>query len=123
MGSDDSSSLPMQPIRDCAADFRTGIFLDEMASLDGDFGLMGPLATEFALRPDQNGAGIGIDEQLRDVVLRHPVCIGAHQLYDRRWRPVDRALAGPGARRPAILARLGKGSPILLHLARLQLTQ
>src|SRR5260370_40982232 len=111
------------PGGDCPADLRTRIFLDEMASLDGDFGLMEPFATEFALSSYEDRARSGIDEQLWDIVLRHPVGIGAHQPYDRRRRPIDRDLAGPGERRPPVLARLGKGAPILLHLARLQLAQ
>src|SRR5260370_3649438 len=83
------------PGGDCPADLRTRIFLDEMASLDGDFGLMEPFATEFALSSYEDRAGIGIDKQLWDIVLRHPLGIGGHHLYDRPRRPVHRELAGP----------------------------
>src|SRR5260370_8015239 len=83
------------PGGDCPADLRTRIFLDEMASLDGDFGLMEPFATEFALSSYEDRPRIGIDEQLWDIVLRHPVGIAAHHPYYPPTRPIYRDPACP----------------------------
>src|SRR4051812_42699124 len=71
-----SDGLRLQPGRHRLADRRPGIFLDEMRARNGDLGLVFPAAAEVTQRADQDGAGIGADEQFWHVVLRHPARIG-----------------------------------------------
>ena len=90
--------------------------LDELrARLDKD-----PSAAEFALRADQDCARLGVDKELGDVVLGHPVGVGPDPLDNRKRLSVDRDLARPGERRPPVLPRVRKGTPVLGHLGRLQ---
>jgi hypothetical protein len=42
------------------ADLRARIFVDQMAAGDGELGLVGPVAAEFALSSDQDRAGFGM---------------------------------------------------------------
>src|ERR1700739_3234568 len=107
-----SSCAPRAPGSNGPGAFRPGILLDEMAARHGHFRLIAPAAAELALVSDQNGAGIGIDELFRDVVLSHPTGIGGTQLGNRGGLPVDRDLARPGQGRPAILPRARKGMPV-----------
>ncbi len=57
------------PIGNGLANFIRGIFLDKMVACDSYFGLIGPTATEFSLRPNQNRTRFCIDEQLGHVAI------------------------------------------------------
>jgi len=49
-----------EPGRDRPAHLRARIFLDQRAAGDGELGLVGPVAKEFALSSDQDRAGFGM---------------------------------------------------------------
>ena len=53
------------PVRYGFPDLLRRIFLQKVIACDRDFGLVGPGAAEFSLRPDKNCSRIGIDKQLR----------------------------------------------------------
>src|SRR3954452_24808585 len=108
------------PIRYRPADHRPGVFLDEMRARHGDFGLVFPASAKFSRRADQNGAGFGIDEQLWNLVLRHPLRIVRGYLHDIRWFASYRNLPRPGQRRPAVFA-LEIRPAIFRHLSLAQL--
>ena len=54
------------PVPEGGADFVGRIFLDEVVAGDGDLGYVRPATHEVALAADEDGAGVGIDEKLRD---------------------------------------------------------
>ena len=91
-----------------------------MAAGDCNFVLVAPSPAELALRSDQDGSGIAIDEQFGDVVLGHPIGVGGHQLDHGGGFAVDWDFARPGQGRPAMLARLCEGTPIFGHLGRVE---
>src|SRR5438105_14127297 len=88
-----------------------------MAAFDGYFGLVTPLSAELARRPGQDRTGLGIDEQLRDLVLRDPLGIGVDKRRDIRRLAVDRDLARPGQGRTAVVARPERPA-VFLHFGR-----
>src|SRR5580704_17841555 len=110
------------PFGDRAADLGSRILLDEMAAADRDLRLVMPAAAEFARRPGQDRTRLGVDKQLRHLVLRHPFGIGGDQGDDICRLAVDRDLARPGEGRPALFAGWER-PPVFGHLGRLQLAQ
>src|ERR1700733_77141 len=68
-----SDRVCLDPVGHRTADRRPGILLDEMRAGYGDFGLVFPVSAKIPGRTDQNSAGLGIDEQFGDSVLRHPL--------------------------------------------------
>ena len=54
-----------------------------MQALHGDLGLVAPGAADFALAPDQDRAGLGVDEQLRHVRRREDFGKVARVVYNR----------------------------------------
>ena len=118
-----SGCSPREPGSNRLADLRPGIFLDEVTAGHGYFRLIAPAAAEFTLVSDQNGAGIGIDKQLRDVILSHPTGVSGGQLGDRRGLPVDRDFARPGQGRPAILPGAREGTPVFRHFRGFEASQ
>ena len=80
-----------------------------------DLGLILPASAEFPGRPDQDGAGLGVDEQLWDVVRGHPLRIIRRYLHHIGRRAFDRNLPRPGQGRPTVL-RLQKRAAIFGHL-------
>src|SRR3546814_12323520 len=73
-------------------------------------GLVFPAPAEFALRADQDGAGIGVDEKFRDAGRVHPVGIGLCDLDHLGGFAIKRDLAWPAQRGAAVFARLLEGS-------------
>src|SRR4051794_34709571 len=88
-----------------------------MQAGDGHLGLIGPRATELALRANEDGAGVGVDEELRDTSGRGEVVrVFADDLDDLGWLAFDRDLAGPGQGWSTFFTRAGERAPILIHL-------
>ena len=89
------------PGGDRAADLGPGILLDEMAAADGDFALVMPASAEFTRSAGQDRARLGVDEQLRDLVLRHPFGIGGDHRHNSAGSPstgISRGQARVGQR-------------------------
>src|SRR5438874_9487130 len=63
------SLQPADEVGDRLPDGVAGIFLDEMQPGHGDLGLVRPRATDLPLLADQDGARLGVDEELRGRVL------------------------------------------------------
>src|SRR3990167_4551335 len=80
------------PFGDRLADLMGTVLLDEVAALHRHLRLILPAPAEFALRARQDGARVGIDEELRQVVRGHPVRIGPDDVH-HVFRP--RAQAAP----------------------------
>src|SRR5690606_40770655 len=76
------------------------------------------LPAEFALGADQDGAGFGIDEELRHLVPGHPARIVCGNLDDIGRLAAERNLTWPGERRTPVLARFAERAPIDVHLLR-----
>src|SRR5205814_1817363 len=62
----------LHPVGHRPADRRPGIFLDEMRARDRDFGLVFPTSAKIPDSTDQDGAGLGVDEQFWNVGLGQP---------------------------------------------------
>src|ERR1700753_1349948 len=84
------------PLSDGSADIGSGIFLDEMTSGDRDFGLVFPASAEFAQLTCQNCTGFGVYEQLRQVIVRHPIGVAVCDGDDVSGRTGNRDLTRPG---------------------------
>src|SRR6266851_5580474 len=65
----------LHPVGHRPADRRPGIFLDEMRARDGDFGLVFPASAKIPDSTDQDGAGLGVDEQFWNIALGQPLRI------------------------------------------------
>src|SRR5215472_5396454 len=91
------------PGGDGLADLGSGIFLQEMAAANRYLVLVRPAPTEFALGADEDRAGIGIDEEFRDLRCGEPAGIVVDECRDRGRLAVDRDLARPGEGRPTVL--------------------
>jgi hypothetical protein len=78
--------------------------LDEVRARHGHFSLVFPAPAELPDRAGQDRTGLGIDEQLRQAVLRHPFRIVRRDRHDIGGFARDRNLPRPGQRRPAVLA-------------------
>src|SRR5262249_5471336 len=91
---------------------------------DLDLGLVRPAPAELALRSDQDGAGLRVDEELGDIGgPREPVGVALHDLDDVRGLAFDRDLPRPGERRPATLARLRGRPPVDVDLLLFELPE
>src|SRR5260370_22712573 len=66
------------PMRNRAADCRTGILLDEMHSGHRNLGLVLPAAAELTHGSDQDCAGVSVHEQLWNLALRKPFAVSPH---------------------------------------------
>ncbi len=105
-------------------DLCSGVLLDEVNAGDGDLGLVGPCAAELALSSGQDGARLGIDEQLGDVRRRgEPFGVVGADGVDIGGLSADRDLPWPHQHREAILAGCRERSAVLVHLLVAQLSQ
>src|ERR1700738_4956220 len=96
--------MGFHPFGNRLADRRAGILLDEMRSGDRHFGLVLETPAKLPDSSDQDRTWLGIDEQLWNLVLRHPLRIVGYDLHHVRGLARDRDLARPGQRRPAVLS-------------------
>src|SRR5882762_3060563 len=67
-----SDRMGLHPCRHRPADRGTGILLDKMRARYRHLGLVFPAAAEIPDGPDQDRAGLGVDEKLWQLVLGHP---------------------------------------------------
>src|SRR5579871_2221392 len=109
-----SERMSFHPTRDRLADGGSRILLDEMRPRYRDLGLVLPAAAELPDRPDQDGAGLGIDEKLWDVVLAHPLRVIGGDGDDIGRFARNRDLPRPGQRRPTVVA-VEEGFAIFRH--------
>src|SRR5579871_304158 len=106
--------MRLHPACDRLADRRARILLDEMRPWYGDLGLVLPATAELPDRSDQDGAGLGIDEELWDVVRAHPPRVVGGDGDDIGRFARNRDLPRPGQRWPTIFA-LEEGFAVLAH--------
>src|SRR5262245_42592647 len=104
------------PPGDRPADLVRRILLDEVAALHGDLRLVRPAAAELPLRTDENGARVGVHEELRHRRRGQPRTVCLDDCHHIRRLAVDGDLPRPRERRTPALARLMEGPPIHRHL-------
>ena len=88
-------SEAFQPLSDRLADFGRRVFLNEMKSWDRDFRLIGPTSAELSLGTNQNGSGLGVDEQLGDGAAGHPLRVSLNLFHHMGRLPRNGDLTGP----------------------------
>ena len=81
-----------------------------MQAGDGDLLLMGEGAREFALRPGQDHAGIGVNEQLGYIRFRQESRVFRDDGVDIGRLPIDGDFPRPGQRRATGFAALPVGA-------------
>src|SRR5262245_240885 len=106
----------VEPAADRLADLVRRVLLHEMAALHGDLRLVRPAAAELPLRTDQDGARLGVHEELRHRCRRQPLPVCLDDGHHVGRLAVDRYLPRPRERRTPALARLAEGPPIHRHL-------
>ena len=103
-----------EPSRDGLADLGRRVFLNEVRTGDGDFGLIRPASTELTLRPRQDRSGFRIDEKLWNGARGHPFCVAIHQFDHVGGFAVDGDLPRPVQGRLAIVG-CSEGRSVVFH--------
>src|SRR5260370_21504017 len=97
-----SCRVGSDPMRNRAADCRTGILLDEMHSGHRNLGLVLPAAAELTHGSDQDCAGVSVHEQLWNLALRKPFAVSPHDGSHIGGLPANRNLPRPRTGWPAV---------------------
>src|SRR5262245_50703084 len=105
------------PARDRLADLVRRVLLHEMAALYGDLRLVRPAAAELPLRTDEDGARVGVHEELRQRRSGQPLPVCLDDGHHVGRLAVDRNLPRPRERRTPALARLAVRPPVHRHLS------
>src|SRR5258708_30747613 len=105
------------PVGYGGADLVRRVLLDEVVAGDSDFGLVGPGAAELPLAAGEDGAGLSVDEQLRDGTAGgKPFGVTGDDCGYLGRLVIDGDLAGPGQGRPAGLPADEGRPPRDIHL-------
>src|SRR5581483_4400913 len=119
-GEPESLSEGLHERPDRRSDLPRRVLLHEVAAAHGDLALVGPPPAVLALGAGEDGARLGVDEELSDRARLQPAAVGRHPLDDFPRLAVDGDLARPRQHRPPPLPGFGEGPPVGLHLLRLQ---
>src|SRR5437868_9664479 len=98
--------MGLHPSRDRLANGGSGILLDEMRPRNRHLGLVFKTPAEIPDTSDQDRAGLGIDEQFRNLALGQPPRIVGYDLHHGRGLSRDRDLPRPRQAPPVVAASL-----------------
>jgi hypothetical protein len=102
--------------RDGRADFVGAVLLDEMDTGHADFRLVGPGTDEVQGAAADERTGLAFDEQFGDIALRQPRAILLDGGDDVGGLALNRDVARPRQRRPAIFAGVAERFAVVVHL-------